>query len=198
MPACQVTVDELMEEVDQAVAAQPRTFAEANAERFYQYLGAWKGPLATPESQQEALAFWRSSGEEGVRWLVERLRNEHHVDAMHGAASLLSDLGAVIVDPIFQELGKAPSGDQAQVLLWALVSLAESEPSIRSEGARPELVLAEFLQHNEPDLRESAAGAMRLLRHERALRWLSQRLRDETNAEVRQTIEDELAWHQAR
>jgi HEAT repeat protein len=68
---------------------------------------------------------------------------------------------------------------------------------LRIEIPQVELILADLLQDNEPDVREEAAEAMRLLRTERAVRWLEHRLRDETNAEVRQTIQRELTRHQS-
>ncbi len=172
-------------------------FSPAEAEHFYRPLGAWKGPLSSREVKQEALDFWRSSGEQGVRWLVARLRDEHHVEALHGAASLLGDLGEVILDPVFEELSRGAASDQAVCLLWALDSLSESEPTLGLENARAELALADFLQSDDPDLREAAAEAMRILKSERATRWLEHRLRDETNPEVRKTIESELTWHRA-
>jgi hypothetical protein len=170
-------------------------FSSEEAEAHYQALGRFKGPLAAKDVQRAARGFWRGSGVAGARWLVRRLRDEFQVEVMHAAASALASIGEASLDPIFEVLSESPPVDQAQVLLWALVSLAESEPSVHSEGAQPEIVLVEFLQHDEPDLRESAARAMRLLRQDRALRWLSHRLRDESDAEVRRTIEDELAWH---
>jgi hypothetical protein len=173
------------------------TFSPSEAQRFYSPLGAWKGPLAAREVQEEALRFWRSSGEEGVRWLVARLRDEHHVETLHAVGSLLADLGAIILDPIFEELSRGATGDQALCLLWALDGLSEADPTLRIENAQAELVLADLLQDDEPDVREEAAEAMRLLRPERAVRWLAHRLRDETNADVRPTIQRELTRHEA-
>jgi HEAT repeats len=59
------------------------------------------------------------------------------------------------------------------------------------------LALADLLQNDEPEVREAAASGMRLLRPERAVRWLEHRLRDETDADVRSTIEEELTRHRA-
>ncbi len=168
------------------------TFSATDAERFYQYLGAWKGPLATRESQQEALAFWRSSSAEGIRWLVQRLRAEHHVDALHGAASLLSDLGEISLGPIFEELAGEPSGDQALALLRALGWMSELEAAPRLEGAQAALTLVDLLQDDDPDIRAAAARAMSLLPRERVSRWLSRRLRIEVDPDVRATLEEEL------
>ena len=172
-------------------------FSPSEAERYYSPLGAWKGPLAAREVQDEVLRFWRSSGEEGVRWLVARLREEHHVETLHAVGSLLGDLGKVILGPVFEAFSRGATGDQALCLLWALDALCESDPTLRLESAQVELILADLLQDDEPDVREEAAGAMRLLRPERAVRWLEHRLRDETNADVRQTIQSELTRLQA-
>jgi hypothetical protein len=180
---------------ESAVVAAPALLSPDDAERYYQALGRFKGPLAAKDVQGAAREFWCGSGVAGARWLVQRLRDEFQIEVMHAAATALASIGASSFGPIFEGLSGNPPVDQAQVLLWALVSLAESEPSVHAESAQPEIVLVEFLQHDEPDLRESAARAMRLLRRDRALRWLSHRLRDESNAEVRRTIEDELAWH---
>ncbi len=168
------------------------TFSPSEAERFYSPLGAWKGPLAAREVQDEALRFWRSSGEEEVRWLIHRLRDEFHLETLHGVASLLADLGQSILAPVFDELSRGASRDQALCLLWALDSLIESDPSLLLEASAAELALVDLLQNDDSDVREAAAEAMRLLRPERAVRWLEHRLRDETDSEVRQTIQREL------
>jgi hypothetical protein len=173
------------------------TFSPAEAERYYSHLGAWKGPLAAREVQDEALHFWRSSGEEGVRWLMARLREEHHVETLHAVASLLADLGEIILGPVFEELSGGASSDQVVCLLWALEALSESDPTLRIENVQAEFILADLLKDDEPDVREEAAEAMRLLRSEQAVRCLEHRLRDETNAEVRQAIQRELTRLQA-
>jgi HEAT repeats len=168
------------------------TFSASAAERFSSPLGAGKGPLAAREVQDEALRFWRWSGEEGVRWLIHRLRDEFHLETLHGVASPLADLGEFILAPVFEELSRGAARDQALCLLWALDSLIESDPSLQLEAPEAELALADLLQNDDSDVREAAAEAMRLLRPERAVRWLEHRLRDETDAEVRQTIQREL------
>jgi hypothetical protein len=179
-------------------SGEPRiTFSPSEAERYYSPLGAWKGPLAARDVQDESLHFWRSSGEEGVRWLIHRLRDEFHLETLHGVASLLADLGEIILAPVFEELSRGASRDQALCLLWALDSLSESDPASRLEAAQAELALADLLQDEDSDVREAAAEAMGLLRPERAVRWLEHRLRDETDAEVRQTIQRELTRLQA-
>jgi hypothetical protein len=172
-------------------------FSPSEAEHYYQPLGAWKGPSSSREVKRECVEFWRSSGEEGVRWLVRRLREEHHVETLHAAASLLADLGEIVLGPIFEELSRGARGDQPLCLLWALDSLSESDPTLRLESAQDELVLAGLLQNEEPDVREGAAEAMRLLASERAVRWLEHGLLDESNEDVRRTLERELTWHQA-
>ncbi len=181
-----------------AAGLAPATARPISADVFeeeYQRIGCWTGPDATPEAWESRREFWRSSGKDGVLWLVRRLRQERHIDVLDGAASLLAELGEIILVPAFEELGRSRSRDLALCLIWALVSLSESAPGLRIGAGPPEPILAARLQDDDPDIREAAAEAMRLLGPERAARWLEQRLRDETNEEVRQTIERELTRH---
>jgi hypothetical protein len=174
-----------------------RPFTPEEAEAHYQVLGAWKGPAAARDVQRAAKEFWRDAGGAGVRWLVGRLHDEVVVDALHGAGSMLADLGDIAIAPIVERLRGDPSHDQALTLLKALGWLGESDRRPRLAGAEAELILAERLQDEDPDMREAAACAMRLLNPQRARRWLERRFRDEPDAEVRRTLEEELARHQA-
>ena len=55
------------------------------------------------------------------------------MDALHGAASLLADLGAECIKPILKELRRQPTVDQALALLQALSWIAESaNPKLRA------------------------------------------------------------------
>jgi hypothetical protein len=178
-----------------ATAAQgverPRFPAE-EAESQYQALGDWKGPKA---DRLAARRYWLSQGLDGAYWLVKRLRDETDVETLHAAASLLADLGEVGVGPIIEELGESEVADQCLALLKALAWLGESDAHPILVGAQAELILAHRLQENDPDLREAAAAAMRLLRPERAVRWLVPRLRDESDERVRRVIQEELDDH---
>jgi hypothetical protein len=225
LPAFHVDVDELMEEVASAreadrqhvapgVPGQGRAAGDAAgvettsdagvradlgfstevAELHYRALGNWKGPRTERRAAQE---FWRRAGTVGARWLVGRLRDEVIVETLHAAASVLADLGEVGIGPIVEGLLADPAHDQAIALLNALGWLGDSARPPSLEGAQIELVLADRLQHDDPDMREAAACAMRLIRPEQAARWLEHRLRDETDAEVRRTIEEELSHHHA-
>jgi hypothetical protein len=129
---------------------------------------------------------------------MARPRDEHHVETLHAVASLLADLGEIVLGSVFEELSRGAASDQVVCLLWALEALSESDPTLRIESDQAELILAGLLQDDEPDVREEAAEAMRLLRPERAVRWLGHRLRDETNPDVRQTIQRELTRLQAQ
>jgi hypothetical protein len=166
-------------------------------EEEYRKVGWWKGPDATPEEKARRREFWRSSGMEGVGWLVRHLRQERHIDVLHGAASLLADLGEMILGPVLEEVARGGPRDQALCLLWALVSLSESTPTLRIDAGSSEPILADRLRDDDRDLREAAAEALRLLGPERAIRWLEQGLRDETDDDVRRTIERELTRHRA-
>jgi len=166
-------------------------------EEEYQKIGWWKGPYATREARASQHEFWRARGPEGIRWLVRRLRQEWHIDALHGVASLLADLGESIIVPVFEELARNPSHDQALSLLWALVSLSESSPTLRIEAGPSEPILAGWLEDDDPDIREAAAESLRLLGPERSIGRLERRLRDETDDDVRRTVERELTRQRA-
>ena len=91
-------------------SGEPGTlFSPSEAARYYSPLGAWKGPLAARDVEDESLHFWRSSGDEGVRWLIHRLGDEFHLETLHGVASLLADLGEIILAPVFPPLFAPPS-----------------------------------------------------------------------------------------
>lgn len=165
-----------------------REFRPDEAERHFRGLGNWKHP----ETGRAARDYWFGAGAQGVEWLVRRLRSETHVEALHDAAALLTDLGRASVGPIIEELDRDPAADQALALLRALGWLGESHERPTLEGAQGELILADLLQHDDPDIREAAACAMRLLRPERAAHWLTRRGRVEPDAAVRAAIEDEL------
>jgi hypothetical protein len=55
-----------------------------------------------------------------------------------------------------------------------------------------ELVLVKHLLHDDPDVRDAACRGVRLLPRAQAQTWLTLRLREEADDEVRRTIEQEL------
>jgi hypothetical protein len=158
-------------------------------ESHYRTLGRLKGPEAAPEAQAESRRFWQEAGVAGIRWLVARLRDETLDDRLRGAASLLDDLGAISLRPILDALEGEPTANQALALLWALGWLGDRHETTDS---RAELVLVRYLFNEDPELREASVRAMRLLPPRRAKVWLTQRFRDESDREVRLTIQDEL------
>ena len=162
-------------------------------EKQYQRIGRWKGPHGTREAQAKVREFWLSQGVSGMRWIARRLRQEGHLDALHGASSLLSDAGTDAIPPILEELERQPSMDQADTLLNALALLGEDGVEApRSLVALLEAALAGFLDHREADLRESAAVAMRLLPADRSAYWLRRRRPLETDPDVSATLANEL------
>jgi HEAT repeat protein len=164
-------------------------FPSDEAEVHYQRLGRWRGADASPEVQAESLRFWRGSGLGGIRWLIARLRDDSHDDRLRGAASMLADLGMESLGPILETLRDRPTADQALALLWALGWLGDRE---RSGEPQTALVLVQYLLDESPELREAAARALRLIPPDHARTWLTCRLRDELDGEVKRTIEEEL------
>jgi hypothetical protein len=170
-------------------AAAASALAPEVAEAHYQRLGRWKGREASPEAQSESRRFWRESGLAGICWLVARLRDEQHDDRLRGTASMLADQGPASLRPILDALQDEPTADQALALLWALGWIGDRH---QTDDARAELVLVWYLFDDNAELREAAARAMRLIPTEQGKPWLSRRLRNEQDREVRSTIEAEL------
>src|SRR4051812_3296571 len=89
----------LTQATDEAAPGAPAPFSQEEAERHYQALGRWKGPLAEKEVQDAVQAFWRRSSVEGARWLVRRIRDEFRVEPLHWAATTLARMGTVAIGP---------------------------------------------------------------------------------------------------
>jgi hypothetical protein len=183
---------------EESVAAgiAPGPAGPAPPERFeeeYQKIGWWKGHHATPEARARVRDFWSRQGGPGLRWLASRLRQEWHIDALDGAASLLAEAGAAAIPPILEELERQPARDQAEALLHALAWIGESGGAAQPDlTARLEAVLAAYLRHDDSDLRDRAAGSARLLPRDQAIGLLRRRLVTEEDADVRRAIEEAI------
>ena len=174
--------------------AQAAVCSEDSLEAMYQKIGWWKGPNATAEARTLVCDFWRDQGDQGLRWLVSRLRLKGHIDLLDGVASILAQIGDTAIPPVLDELERQPSRDQAEALLKALGWLGErgnaaSPPLV----ARLGLVLGKFLRGDDPGLREWAARAARLLPGERAVGLLGELLNAEPDADVRHAIQETVA-----
>jgi hypothetical protein len=167
--------------------------SEEGFEDVYQKIGWSKGPNATPEAQALVREFWRLQGARGLRWLVNRLRRERHIDLLDGVASLLAQAGLAGIPPILDELERRPSRDQAEALLKALGWMGEqgleAEPS---SVTRLEMALSMFLHHDDTGVREWAARAARLVPREQAVRLLRSQFDVEPDADVRQAMEETI------
>jgi hypothetical protein len=168
-------------------------------EEEYRKIGWLKGPHATREARAQVRDFWSRQGAPGLRWLASRLRQEWHIDALDGVASLLAGAGEAAIPPILEELERQPTRDQAEALLHALAWIGEhggaAPPSLTT---RLEAVIASFLWHDDPDLRDRAAGSARLLPGEQALGLLRKRLDAEADADVRRAIEEVIDGETSR
>jgi hypothetical protein len=176
------------EAIDEPVSAAPGAFEEE-----YQKIGWWKGPHATSTARQGVREFWASQGPRGARWLVRRLRDEWHLDLLSGVANLLADLGEVSLRPILDELALDTSRDQAEALLKALGWMGTAGATAGVCAGQLAPILAAFLTHDDPDLREAACRATSLLAPERARALLESRCAVEPSIEVRQAIEERMA-----
>jgi len=175
-------------------AAQGTVCCEDSLETMYQKIGWWKGPNATAEARALVCDFWRRQGDQGLRWLVSRLRAEWHIDLLDGVANVLAQIGDTAIAPMLDELERQPSRDQAEALLKTLGWLGEqgiaASPSLVE---RLGLVLAMFLRRDDPGLRERAVRAARLLPRERAVGLVAGLLNAEPDVDVRHAIEETVA-----
>jgi hypothetical protein len=168
------------------ISAPPERFEEE-----YQKIGWWKGPHATAEARARVRGFWSRQGGPGLRWLASRLRQEWHIDALEGVASLLAEAGEAAIPPILEELERQPARDQAEALLHALAWIGESGGAAQPDlTTRLEVVLAAFLWHADSNLRDWAASSARLLPRDQAVGLLRGRLDTEADADVRRAIEE--------
>ena len=90
---------------------------------------------------------------------------------------------------MLETLQGEPMSGQALALLWAVGWLGDQR---ETADIRVELILVQYLFDEDPELREAAARALRVIPPHRARAWLTRRLRVESDREVRLTIEDEL------
>jgi hypothetical protein len=187
--AVRVHRDLIRERAEDAAGVFDRDAAEIH----YRALGRWKGKLAAADVQAAAQDFWLAAGEAGGYWLARRLRWESNVETLLAVASLLARLGPAALALVVEELGENPASDQARALLQALGWLGESPEAPIVAEASTELTLARFLQDRDPDTREAAARALRLLPPARAAHWLGLRLGEEPDPDVAETIREELA-----
>ncbi len=158
------------------------------AESHYQALGRRKGPLADAKVQAAARDYWSSAGQAGATWLVQRLRTETNVEALHAVGSQLADLGQVALRPILDELDREPTVDQAIALLKAVGWMVEADPALHCSDPATEATLGRLLQSREADIREAAAEAFPLVPPNRSVVWLESRLHDEQVEDVLLTI----------
>jgi hypothetical protein len=174
--------------------AQAAACCEDSLEAMYQKIGWWRGPHSTAAARTLVCGFWRDEADRGLRWLVSRLRSEWHIDLLDGVASILAQIGETAIRPILDELDRQPSRDQAEALLKALGWLGERGKSASSSLVeRLDPVLVTFLGGDDPELREWAARAARLLPQERAVGLLEGVLNAEQDADVRLAIQETVA-----
>ena len=120
-----------------------------------------------------------------------------------GAFALLPLLAVLLTAELAIRLVRAPLHFESFRLL-RIDQVRRGYPAARDPmlGYVPEAgfeaMLGRFLQDVDPDIRQAAARAMRLLPSERAIGWLDLRRPVEPDADVGETLEEELAHHRAQ
>ena len=124
---------------------------------MYHKIGWWKGPNATGEARTLLCDFWREQGDQGLRWLVSRLRPEWHIDLLDGVASILARWARLQSPPRLTNWSAAVSRTGRGPPQGAGWIGEQGKATSAPLGARLGLVLATFLGADDPGLREWAA-----------------------------------------
>lgn len=192
-PSLRTRARELTRLAQQEAESGAATLLGLKLEPIYGDLGRRRGSPAEIEAREARRRIWHDVGWWAAWWLAQRLRTERDVEVLADAASALADIGREAVDPVVRELRRAwPDGpaEQVEALLDALRWLpADDAASIEVVDS----VLAQWLRHDDADLRERALAATRALPAEQACRLLRAALEAETDAGLRDLINDEIA-----
>jgi hypothetical protein len=151
-------------------------------ETYYGQLGWSKGPFAASEVRNSTREFWLQRGAAGAEWLIGRIGNEAHSDALDSVANLLADLGLRAVEPIFRKLQNEPTYDQSEVLLKALGWIESTDDAVPIDPELREKTLARYFVAKDSDIRAAAYGATRILPRERAIALLRGRRASENDS----------------
>lgn len=165
-------------------------------ERHFQEIGSRRGAYSTAEGSRCERHFWKTSGSAGAAWLATRIRTELDLDVLTGAANRLADIGAPAVDPILDELESPHSSEQAFALLKALEWI-EVKDADEARIGRISNLLRRFLSDADPDVRESAIAATRILPKASALALLRERLPYERDHVVAQSVQEAISEREA-
>ncbi len=172
-----------------APEAVPGPTSETTFDMAFKKFGSWKGPFASKVGTDSEIDFWRRAGLRGIYWLIGRARTEHDNETLDSVATVLSNLGLPAREAITGNLEAQPTVDQAICLLKAI---AQMRFETGREYERIVHIMRRYLTHPDPDVREAAISATSALRADDARDVLRGALRNENDAFLRDSINDEL------
>jgi hypothetical protein len=164
------------------IARLPSRDEQEQWETYYGQLGWTKGPFAASAVRNSTREFWLQRGAAGAEWLIDRIGNETHSDALDSVANLLADFGLRAVEHIFRKLQNEPTYDQSEVLLKALGWIESTDDAVPIDPELSEKTLARYFMAQDSDIRAAAYGATRILPRERAIALLRERKVSENDA----------------
>jgi hypothetical protein len=165
---------------------------QEQCEKHYRQLGWCKVPFAEPEVRNSTRDFWLNRGAAGAEWLINRLGNETHSDALDAVANLLADFGIEAAGPILNKLQNKPISDQSEVLLKALGWIESTEDAAPIDPELGEKTLAGYFLAQDSDVRAAAYAATRILPRERAVALLEGRRGFESDAFATGALDEAL------
>ncbi len=130
-----------------------RSLANGAWEKHYQRLGRTVGEDATPEARQELATWWSDQCNDGIRWIVSRVRSEWHAEVMDAVTRVLITAGEDAAVLVLEALEQGSTEDGCRALVLALTKL----PLTGIPNDRLKAVVRRLLDAQDPDLRELAA-----------------------------------------
>jgi hypothetical protein len=160
--------------------------------QWYERLGRWTGPYGSRKAQEELLEQWRKEGWEGAAWIVPRLLDEHHLDAIAGASNALVRIGESAVPHLVAALEIAVTREVANPTLTLLRVLRDFD-QIHQWTPRIRPLLRRLVSHFDTDVREAAYYLIAEALDEReAINLLTTARSSETDLQLRDLLTEML------
>ncbi len=167
-------------------------------ERAYSLLGTIHGPFASTKGRETEFALWRQHGREAAQFLVRRIKSEKNLETLNRVAEDLAVIGRGSIREIRAALLAIPSPEQAATLLTALGWINPDQADSQDQPQLIPIIERYLMRNSDAHVREAAAMATRILPRSVSTRMLAMAAAKETDAGVREAIEDELSEQEQR
>lgn len=159
-------------------------------QEHFALIGRGDGVYATPEGRRAEYQAWKSFGQGGAWWLIDRLATASETRQLWGVSNILSAMSPTSIRPILSTLEGKPSVEQADVLLSALAGMPREVVEVETGCILP--VLERYLAHEDESVRLQAVSATAALEPTLATSLLQDALAWEQDEDVRAMINETL------